>query len=256
MLAISSGYYPSYGCPHHAEWTRSTQANNSVLVNGEGQSIRKAEASGRLTAFDSREGLAYVAGNAAKAYMGKLDRFDRHVLFLHPGLIMLLDDVRAPKPARFQWMLHALEEMQVSNEANRVISRRNSAALDVQLESPAGLKLQQTNEFVVPFDAGMPDDFDDEVEPHWHMTAETAARQKAVRIGAAMSVYHEREPLTVELLEHDGWHGTRAEGASGTVEGWVQLETGAPGPAGYGNAVSAGSAKLCGRTADGQQFVA
>ncbi|HIE27466.1 TPA: DUF4962 domain-containing protein, partial [Candidatus Poribacteria bacterium] len=71
-LAIPSGYYgPSYGMPHHAEWTRSTKANNCVLVDGEGQVIRSARANGRITAFENRRGLSYVSGDAAVAYMGK-----------------------------------------------------------------------------------------------------------------------------------------------------------------------------------------
>ncbi|MCP5113847.1 MAG: DUF4962 domain-containing protein, partial [bacterium] len=35
-LAIDSGYYPSYGSPHHSLWTRQTRAHNGVLVNRRG----------------------------------------------------------------------------------------------------------------------------------------------------------------------------------------------------------------------------
>jgi len=93
-LAIPSGYYgPSYGMPHHADWTRQTKANNSILVDGEGQVVRSAAAKGRIVDFRHQKALSYVCGDATPAYAGKLRRFRRHVLFLRPGVILLLDEL-------------------------------------------------------------------------------------------------------------------------------------------------------------------
>jgi hypothetical protein len=61
-LAIATGYYPWYGSPHHDQWTRSTRAVNSVLVDGVGQIQRRWGAGARLEAFDSVEGYDYVRG--------------------------------------------------------------------------------------------------------------------------------------------------------------------------------------------------
>ncbi len=256
-LAIPSGYYgPAYGQPHHAEWTRSTKANNCVLVNGEGQVIRQAKASGRVVAFEDRKGLTYVAGDAAAAYMGRLRKFDRHALFLRPGLFLLLDDLEAPEPARFQWMLHAFEEMALSE--GRVISRRGGATLDVRLRCPAGLTLRQTDRFDTPYNHGIPERFHEDLPNHWHVTAETGttgADVTVTRIGAAMGVWGPGERFEIEALEQEGWFGARATGAFGRAEGWAQLKPGAPGPAGYGEAVSGGRATLCGTAADGDRFV-
>ena len=177
-LAIPSGYYgPSYGERHHAEWTRTTKANNCVLVDGEGQGIRDAKACGRIAAFEDRPGGTYLLADAAPAYMGKLIRCDRHILFLRPGLFILLDDLEAPKPARFQWMLHAFEEMQVAG--NQAVSRRDGATMDVRLSSSAGLSLSQTDQFDVPYNANIPEEFQKEKPNHWHVTAETEERAKA-----------------------------------------------------------------------------
>ncbi len=69
-LAIPSGYYgPSYGKPHHAQWTRSTKANNCVLVNGQGQKIRVADG-GAIVGFKDAAGCSYVAGDATLAFAG------------------------------------------------------------------------------------------------------------------------------------------------------------------------------------------
>ena len=252
-LAIPSGYYgPAYGQPHHAEWTRTTKANNCVLVNGEGQVIREGKASGRIVEFEEHTRITYVMGDAAAAYMGRLSRFDRHILFLRPGLFLVLDDLEAPEPSRFQWMLHAFEEMEI--DGDRLVSKRGGAALDVRLRSPAALALSQTDRFDTPFNHGVPEQFHKDMANHWHVTAETVGPAEATRIGAAMAVSGPRDALEMSVLDHDGWFGARTVGPSGSAEGWVQLVAGAPGPDGYADAVNSGEAKVCGRGDDGDAF--
>ncbi len=252
-LAIPSGYYgPSYGMPHHAEWTRSTKANNCVLVDGQGQVIRKAESNGRLATFKDGKGFTYVVGEAAPAYMGKLLRFDRHILFLRPALFLLLDDLHASNAARYQWMLHALDEMRL--DGSRVISRRQGAQLEVTLQSPAGLRLSQTDQFDTPYNQGVPEEYRKEVANHWHVSAETQTPAAEARIAAVMAVTGSGETVKLELFERKGWFGAKAEGNFGEVTGWVQLEAGSPGPSGFSDAVEAGKVRLCGVTADGERF--
>lgn len=252
-LAIPSGYYgPAYGQPHHAECTRSTRANNCILVNGEGQVIREAKASGRIVRFEDHPGWTHLVGDAAPAYMGRLTRCERNILFLRPGLFLVLDDVATPGEATYQWMLHALEKMELGE--NRIVSHREGATLDVRLACPAGLKLSQTDAFDTPYNAGIPEQFHDNRANHWHVTAETEAKVKASRIGAAMGVYGPGEAFDLAVFEHDGWLGASARGDFGEVEGWLQLVDGASGPNGFGDRVVKGGAKLCGRDRDGDVF--
>ncbi len=256
-LAIPSGYYgPTYGMRHHAEWTRATKANNCVLVNGEGQVIRDAKANGRIMAFEDQPGLTYVAGDATAAYMGKLRRFHRRILFLRPGLFLLVDDLEAPADAVFQWMLHAFEEMELDESSGRIVSTREDATLDVYLRSPAGITLSQTDQFDTPYNAGIPEDYHRDMANHWHVTAETQRKTDAARMGAVMAVSGDQERFDLDLLDQEGWFGARAKGAFGTVEGWVQLQHGAAGPEGYSDDVIGGKAIICGMSADGKRFVA
>ena len=69
-----------------------------------------------------------------------------------------------------------------------------------------------------------------------------------------MGVWGSGEALELEAMEQDGWFGARATGAFGTVEGWVQVQVGAPGPDGYGETVDKGEAVVCGTAADGDRF--
>jgi hypothetical protein len=221
-LAIPSGYYgPSYGKPHHAQWTRSTKANNCVLVNGQGQKIRVADG-GAIVDFKDAGGYSYVAGDATSAYVGKLNKWVRRILFLRPGLFLLLDEIEAPAQSRYQWMLHAFEKMDI--KGNKVTSRRRGATLDVNLACSGGLKLTQTDQFDTPYNHGIPEAYHREKANHWHVTAETAKSSRKARIAAVMSVYGGDERLDVQLQHTNGWLGATGTGDFGKVEGWIHFE--------------------------------
>jgi hypothetical protein len=249
-LAIPSGYYgPSYGKPHHAQWTRSTKANNCVLVNGEGQTIRSAAANGAIVDFRDRPGYSYVAGDATPAYMGKLERWVRRILFLRPGLFLVLDEVAAPATSQYQWMLHAFEEMDVAGR--RITSRRKGARLDVHLACAQGLALTQTDQFDTPYNQGIPEAYHRERPNHWHVTAETVQKSDAVRIAAVMAVSAEKERFEVQLQEIDGWFGATATGDFGQVEGWIRTTDVDTVPESFAGRTP-GRVNICGRSRDGE----
>ncbi|MBD3182673.1 DUF4962 domain-containing protein [Candidatus Poribacteria bacterium] len=255
-LAIASGYYgPTYGMPHHAEWTRSTKANNCVLVNGEGQAIRKAKANGKIMTFEERAGLTYVSGDATPAYMGKLEQFHRHILFLRPNLFLLLDDLKAPEPSYFQWMLHAFDRMELDEKRNSIRSMRENTTLDVYLKSPAGIGLSQTDEFDTPYNAGIPKDYHRNMSKQWHVTAETRTKLRDTRIAGIMYTSMNKDKFNLELLEMKGWFGARVTSNCGQVEGWIQIIPGIPGPDNYDSSVAEGKSILCGKAVDGETFV-
>ena len=222
-LAIPSGHYgPSYGQPHHANWTRSTKANNCILVNGEGQVLRSDKASGNIVKFEDKKGYTYLLGDAAPAYVGKLTKCLRHILFLRPGIFLMLDELEAPEESTFQWMLHALEEMEI--EGNQVVSTRKNARLSSWVSSSDGLKFSQTDKFDTPFNEGIPEEFHSEKPNHWHVTAETKKKSKICRIAAVLAVDHKTNPIKTELNEKGGWLNVNASGDFGMVEGWIQLK--------------------------------
>lgn len=256
-LVIPSGYYgPAAGMPHHVQWTQSTKANNCILVNGNGQPIQERRASGVIMAFAYKEDRTYVAGDATAAYMGLLTRFIRHILFLPPGLILLLDELEAPSPALFQWMLHAFDEFDIDHSMGRVLSKRNGASLEIYLRSSAGLTFSQTDQFDTPFNEGVPEHLQREIQNHWHLTVETEEKCQRLRIGAIMGVRGPDERLKISLLDKsDGWLGAQAQGDFGQSEGWIQLVEQKAGPDGYGGDVANGQAMFCGKSSVGHTFV-
>ncbi|MEW6359945.1 MAG: DUF4962 domain-containing protein [Planctomycetota bacterium] len=172
-LIIASGYYQLYGHPHQVQWTRQTRASNSVLVNGEGQPIREWNAKGRLAVFQATPGGDYAVGDAASAYAGRLDRFDRRILFLRPEhtggppVIVIRDELRAPKPSSFQFLLHALSRMEVNAAGQQATIAQGAARCRVDYLAPRGLTFDQHDRFTQPPFKPSPN--------QWHLTASTAA---------------------------------------------------------------------------------
>jgi hypothetical protein len=250
-LAIPSGYYgPSYGKPHHAQWTRSTRANNCILVNNQGQKIRSAAANGKILSLQDASGYTYVTGDATPAYMGKLKKWIRHILFLRPGLFLLLDEIEASTNSQYQWMLHAFEKMDIKGK--KIISRRKGATLEVYLECAKGLKLSQTDKFDTPYNYGIPESYHKQKANHWHVEAQTIKKSKAVRIAAVMAVFGNNERFNVKLQKEDGWFGAKAEGDFGHVEGWIRIDHVDNVPDGYVSFMRNRRVQIIGRSRDGQ----
>ncbi len=223
-LAIPSGYYgPAYGQPHHADWTRQTRANNSILVSGRGQVVREGWASGRITDHEVGGQVSYVCGDATAAYGGDMTLFRRHVLFVRPALFVVLDELAAPRISSFQWLLHGLEEMETDEEAGSVAMHHRGAHLRVRLSSPAGLWFKQTDLFDTPYNSGSPPAFREEHPNHWHFTASTIRPTTGTRIGAAMLVTGEGEQVTWETAAADGWLRASAAGSDWSAEAWARL---------------------------------
>jgi hypothetical protein len=215
-LAIATGYYPWYGSPHHDQWTRATKAKNSILVNGQGQVARRREASGQLTAFQSVDGYDYAEGEAAPAYAGRLDRFRRHVVHVRPGIFVMFDDLHAPEPARFQWLLHAYQQIQVDQAARVLRVENRPAAMDVHLLLPESVEFTQTDRYDPE-----PESTAGQWQNTWHLTASTTQPAASQHFLAVMLVHRSDEYSdrpTIELVEGTGSLGVRLTAPNGAVD--------------------------------------
>ena len=189
-LAIQSGYYPHYGHPHHTEWTWQTRAHNSVLADGEGQKIRDRTSRGKIIAFAPGSGLPgsldYAAGDATEAYEGRLKKFIRHVYYQRPRDFLIIDELEAPKPVRFDWLLHALEKMEIDRRNNTVTIRKGKARLVVEFISPEELTFSQTNKFTASPGRAYPEGY--AYPDQWHLTVSTREKSEAVSFVVKMKV--------------------------------------------------------------------
>lgn len=205
-LAVSSGYYDLANSPHQRAWTRLTQASNGITVDGEGQPVNDAGARGRIAEFAANEDAFYALGDAHEAYAGRLERFDRHVVYLRPhdgdeAMVVIVDDLASSKPSRFQWWLHALEKMDVDDSRHLVTIRRGDARLRVQFLAPSALRLEQTGKFpVAPNEEVRGKNYPDQ----WHLIAhadESATSRQFVTVLLPYRAGAETSLPSVRLME-------------------------------------------------------
>jgi hypothetical protein len=222
-LAIDSGYYPSYGTPHDNLWTRQTAAHNGVLVNGRGQPPFTWEAGGRIESYERQGIVTVVRGEAGEAYnlpqpgslaslwkkllreplppaTPRLQRFERTLAFVGSRtrpVLVVGDQLRADGPATFDWLLHALQPMEVDQGAGAILVRDGDARLAVRLVASVPLRFSQTGKFPIEPEAanntayvlGTPS-FPDQ----WHLKATTERPAGEMRFLAILVPYRAGEP--------------------------------------------------------------
>ena len=148
-LALTSGARLNHGEAHHVEWIRHTKAHNSILVDHEGQTVRRREeSSGRIIAYEETGDYTYTVGDATRAYGGKLERFHRHVLYLRPDVYVFFDDLKSSgELSMFQWLLHGPTTIDVDPERRVMVTRSGNARLISRHLYPEGLACEQHTGF-------------------------------------------------------------------------------------------------------------
>ena len=222
-LAISSGYRPWYGSTHHMQWTKTTQAHNGLLVSGQGQIVQSLAAKGTITGFLHGESFDYTAGEAAQAYGKLLDEYRRHVVYLRPDVFILYDDVKAPQPETYSWLLHAYHPFEVDEAQGRIAVAAPKARLDVHLWASDRLSYSQTDEFAVPLDEPM------DKPTQWHLTAVTGTPSTTAQFLAVLvpSRAGEARELQAERLPVSGGDGVVIADATGQTTVLFGTEKGA-----------------------------
>lgn len=180
--------YPHHGTPFHTRYTQQTMAQNAILVDGNGQISRDANANGHIVAFESKPHVGYVCGDAAAAYGDRLTRFRRHVVLIRPSLVCIVDDLQSPSPAEFQWLMHAPEELRLDEANQTLISHRGDAEMEVHLITPGRFAFSQTDEWPLDPKTGYPTAKQAEPTKLWHFIADTRQRSTTRRIAAVMNV--------------------------------------------------------------------
>jgi hypothetical protein len=175
-LAIASGYYPAFGSDHHRLWSKQTKSSNTITLDGGTGQEGVAAAKGKVLRFENNELYDYILGDATQAYMGLLDKFQRHVIHIQPGVFIIFDDIEAPEPVTYDWWLHALSKMIVNEAEKSILISEGNARLKVLFLQSDDLNFNQFTGFPHPpvlidyTDVTMPQ-FTREIKDQWHLTA-------------------------------------------------------------------------------------
>jgi hypothetical protein len=259
-LAIDGGYYDWWGSPHFNAYSMTTLAHNTLLVNGKGQAVRRRGADGRVAAYFDSPGYGYTVGDASapEIYGGLLKRFDRRILFIKPGFVVIHDLVASAKdPAKYDWMLHAIAPIKTDPEKKSFSVECKNAALRGRFLSPAELGLKVTTGFPVePVNRystkAVPQE---KYFPEWHLYATPGTPAAEVEFLAAMQIQRRGAeagpPARIEPLEAENAHAVRLTRGSRT-HFVMSRKHGAQGPIRCGPLESDGEAAAIEVAADGK----
>ncbi|MGA4643377.1 DUF4962 domain-containing protein [Limisphaera sp. 4302-co] len=225
-LLTTCVYRDLHGSAFHTRWAWSTRAHNAVLVNGEGQIPHSALSTGRVVSVRLTPRWDYVEGDAVGAYGGRLTRARRKILFHKPDVIVVCDDVAAPRPATYQFLLHALGPFRVDEQNARLELNRPRAGLTARYLSPVPLRFRQWDGYDPPPDRKFPN--------QWHVEASTIEPRSRVLMLAVLQPLRpgaaERWSV-VERLDSSTAVGVRLRSSSETLcigfrladDGWARL---------------------------------
>jgi hypothetical protein len=123
-LFYLSGYKVTMKDPHRLAWFKATVGHNGVLIDGKGQTF-DPKGYGWIPRFLNGKNMTYAVGDASAAYGGTspgntgLVKFRRHLLFLHPDILVVYDELQADHAAGWSWLLHSPSRIFLDSAAGR-----------------------------------------------------------------------------------------------------------------------------------------
>lgn len=173
----STGYYLNFSDAHNLMSYRHTRAHNTILVDGIGQPFT-TRAYGKITRMLNGENITYAVGDASNAYCGTseypmwienfkkagitqtpdngfgetpLTKYRRHILLLHPDIVLIYDELEASKPVTWDWLLHSPVQFKIDNEKRTMTTRYEEKQFTAvaQLFSNQPCEITQTDQFKV-----------------------------------------------------------------------------------------------------------
>jgi hypothetical protein len=194
-LATDAGY-KSFKGGALTDFSQGTAGHNSVLISGAGQK----EKAGVIADFFTSPAFDYVVGDASRAYDPQvLWRFLRRVVYVKPHFFAMLDELEAPEPKRFEFLLHgdAAGRCEVDGRearpgeartAQRVALIKPGTRLDVRFLEPA------TAHVAFDHSAGTSEDYPP------HITVRDSRPRESQRFLAALvAAQKPASPFTLEL---------------------------------------------------------
>ena len=186
-----------------------------MLVNGEGQVPHSVASTGEIVREKLTPSYDYIAGDATVAYGKRLEKAWRHVVFVKgiQPFIVLYDELVAPQPATFQFMLHGLRAFTFDQANGRARIEQPKAAVEVAYLAPVPIAFKQTEGFVPAPTREFPN--------HWHLEAGTTEPRKEMGVVTVL--------MPQRAGQATGWVARRVEhestdGAKGAVV--VEVEVG------------------------------
>jgi len=106
----------------------STKFHNTILIDQQGQSrpvddslehsTSIQDTDGKLLATADTASFSYLAADATQRYnhIGDMQEVSRHVLFVRPNYFVMVDNLRARQPHRYEWTSHFVQHITLDGD--------------------------------------------------------------------------------------------------------------------------------------------
>jgi len=192
-LLVNTGIRPWYGSPFCKVWYWTTKAHNALEIDGQGQP-KTAAATGKFVVFQPGKEFDYVVGDATPGYGGTVERYRRHLLFMKPDVLLVVDEVKAASPVSLKFWLHGRAPFTIDPSTGRVELTFGKASLAGFLRSPGGVEIVQTDKYPIPPEQGR-------TRPEWHLSAETNQKHAEARFIAVLGVGKAGATIALDSVE-------------------------------------------------------
>ena len=204
-------------------------------------------ARGRIEYFEQNGHVSKMLAEAAEAYNippsdGTLELWEENLEVPYPAMepraeaarralafvasesqpwMVVHDYLKAEAPASYQYMLHALQRMDLNEKEGKIALTVGKAQLDVYIMSDQSLRFSQTDQFLVP-----PGDRYEGADNQYHFMAETSDDKAEVKFLAVFLPYKKGEtPPAVEVVGEGSVRGFTV-GTDRALAWWGEGETG------------------------------
>jgi hypothetical protein len=148
-----------YGANYmYFEYFKNTPGSNTILVDGQGQEemakdlgheilidqYKSDQTVGKVVFFEASETQDAVVGDASRAYGSLLTCFVRYIAFIKPSCFLVLDDLAADEPRRFDWLAHSYGEISIEGRDVRIRKPKAELLIRTFLPEDASWFLEQT----------------------------------------------------------------------------------------------------------------
>ena len=108
-LLWDAGYYDSYLSKHHRNYSRLSDAHNTLLIDGVGQVVHIRGLNGKITRFENDGKSLLVQGDASEPliYGGRHVRFIRTITYKDQKELVVSDDIMARELSQISFLLHS-----------------------------------------------------------------------------------------------------------------------------------------------------
>jgi hypothetical protein len=154
---------------------------------------------GEIVDFESLEQVGYACGEASQAYGGLLNRWRRHVILLRPSVICIIDDLEAPTPSTYQWLMHANQKLSLDQEAHSFAQQRRDLVMTTKMFATDELKFSQSDDWPVDPRTGYPESLENVPEKLWHFKASSSALSKRFRMATVITVERPGQPVDAAI---------------------------------------------------------